>query len=316
MVTAGREFEMIRRYFQQPARYDRSVVLGIGDDCALLAATPDSLQAISVDTSIAGVHFPADADPFDIAYRALNVSLSDLAAMGAEARWFTLALTLPAINDDWLAGFSRGLFQAADNARVQLIGGDTTRGPLSITIQVQGEVPPGRALLRSGARIGDYIYVSGFLGDAGGGLAASLGQLPATAATAALLQAYLRPEPRLALGIVLRGIATSCIDISDGLLADLGHILECSRAGAEVDLDRLPLSPALLATFNRNKALELALTAGDDYQLCFTSPLGADALPVNGMHCIGRIVAGNDLRLSNRPADCQLETTGFDHFHD
>ena len=313
MQPVGVEFQIIRQYFERHACYDASVALGIGDDCALIQPTPGLLQAISVDTSIAGRHFPDDASACDIAYRSLTVSLSDLAAMGATARWFTLAISLPEIDRAWLDQFSQGLFAAAQNAGVQLVGGDTTKGPLAITIQVQGEVPMGKALLRSGAKANDHVYVSGCLGDAGAGLAVYRKTLPANAA---LLQAYLRPEPELQLGLQLPGKASSCIDVSDGLLADLSHILRASGVGAEIDLAAIPLSQALLAVMDREQALELALTAGDDYRLCFTSALSPQELGIQGMYCIGRIITEPQLRLANQPPGLQLERTGFDHFHD
>jgi len=316
MASGTGEFDLIRRYFHRPQAGKSGVTLGIGDDCALLAPTPGMLQAISVDTSIAGVHFPPDANPADIGFRALTVSLSDLAAMGATARWCTLALTLPSAGEAWLEAFSYGFFEAAEKAGVVLVGGDTTRGPLSITVQVQGEVPAGQALLRSGAKEGDYLYVSCTLGDAGAGLAVYQKHLEAGAHTNHLLQAYLRPEPELATGIALRGIASSCIDISDGLLADLGHILESSAVGAEIDLAAIPLSAALLACYEKTRALELALTAGDDYRLCFSAPLPPDSLPVPGMHCFGRITAKKGIAFRNRPAHLNISQRGFDHFHE
>lgn len=311
------EFQIIQQYFERHTRYDQSVVLGIGDDCALINASPNTLQAISVDTSIAGVHFPVDASSFDIAYRALNVSLSDLAAMGATARWFTLALTLPELNEHWLNGFSKGLFQAANNACVQLIGGDTTCGPLSITVQVQGEVPIGKALQRSGAKANDYIYVSGYLGDAGAGLAIYQKKLSSVNHNENLLNAYLRPEPQLRLGVRLCEMEiSSCIDISDGLLADLGHILSASAVGAEIDLEKIPLSKALLATIGNNHALQLALTAGDDYQLCFTSKLPPAVIGLDPCYCIGKITAQQGLQLINQPDNLQIGTLGFNHFYE
>ena len=312
----GREFQLIQQYFEQQARYDDSVALGIGDDCALITSTSNTHQAISVDTSIAGVHFPEDASSFDIAYRALNISLSDLAAMGADARWFTLALTLPDVNNDWLAGFSRGLFQAAQNANVQLIGGDTTRGPLSITVQVQGEVPIGEALKRSGAKVGDFIYVSGALGDAGAGLAVYQSGVPTSDADKQLLKAYLRPEPHLIIGVSLRKLASSCIDISDGLLADLSHVLRASSVGAEIDIQKIPLSDFMHSYTDVNRALFLALTAGDDYQLCYTSELAPDVIDLDSCFCIGKIIADQELRLINQPADFKIDSSGYDHFYE
>jgi thiamine-monophosphate kinase len=312
----GVEFQIIRQYFEKNAHYDESVALGIGDDCALIIPTPGTQQAISVDTSIAGRHFPADADPFQVAYRALNVSLSDLAAMGAKARWFTLALSLPSFDEAWLQAFSRGLFQAATNAGVQLIGGDTTKGPMSITIQVQGELPLGKALKRSGAKTGDAIYVSGYLGDAGAGLALYEQRLLKKPGSEVLLKAYLQPEPELIVGEKLLDKANSCMDISDGFLADLSHILRASHVGAEINLNNIPLSPALLAAMDKTPALVLALTAGDDYKLCFTSSLSADEIALENVYCVGRIIAEQQLVLLNPPEDFFINKTGFDHFNE
>jgi len=316
-VVQGSEFQIIQQYFERYAKYDSSVALGIGDDCALINATVNTHQAISVDTSIGGVHFPEDAPAYDIAYRALNVSLSDLAAMGAYARWFTLALTLPDLDHEWLTGFSQGLFQAADNAGVQLIGGDTTRGgSLSITVQVQGEVPAGQALKRMGAKAGDYIYVSGTLGNAGAGLAAYQNDLVSSDSNHPLIQSYLRPEPCLNIGVSLRHLASSCIDVSDGLLADLNHILKASSVGAEIDLNKIPLSDALLAAVDTNEALSLALTAGDDYQLCFTSWLAPDVIDLDNSYCIGKITANREIKLVNQPLGFKVNESGYDHFHE
>ena len=313
MQSPGLEFQIIQQFFAGHARYDASVSCGIGDDAAVIVPTLGMSQVISVDTSIAGRHFPEDADAFDVACRALNVSLSDLAAMGAKARWFTLAISLPQVDKSWLDRFTQGLFFAASRADVQLIGGDTTKGPLVITIQVQGEIPAGKALLRSGAKSGDYIYVSGYLGDAGAGLAVYRGNLPHNEV---LLQAYLHPEPELSLGLQLREKANSCIDVSDGLLADLAHILRASNVGAEVDLDRVPLSSALLDTVEHMQALKLALTAGDDYKLCFTSALSPQDLDIKSMHCIGRITENPELVLLNKPEGLEIMQSGFDHFYE
>jgi thiamine-monophosphate kinase len=285
-------------------------VLGIGDDCALLEPKANKLQAISVDTSVAGRHFPEDAAPFDIAYRSLNIALSDLAAMNAVPETFTLALTLPAFDEVFLQGFAEGLFQAANNSKVVLVGGDTTRGPLSITVQVQGSVAKNKAWLRSGAKVGDNLYVSGTLGNAAAGLKAY--QLQQNAPE--LLSAYLRPEPAFKAMEKLQGVAVnSCIDISDGLLADLGHILRQSKVGAEVDCNSLPLSEALTAFCSYQQALEYALTGGDDYRLLFSSPLSLEQMP-EGFYAIGRITDSGDLCLVNKPEPLIITSNGYDHF--
>jgi thiamine-monophosphate kinase len=310
--SLGVEFTIIRDYFAHQTQEDSSVVVGIGDDCALLLPSIDTQIAISVDTSIAGRHFPVDANAYDIAYRALNVSLSDLAAMGAIAKWFTLALTLPDYNTAWLSEFSRGLFAAAHNAKIALIGGDTTKGALSITVQVHGELPKNKALLRSGAKIGDAVYVSGSLGDAAAGLQVYQKTL---ALDELLLQAYLRPEPELLLGQQLLTKAHSCIDISDGFLADLQHILTASNVSAVIDVAKIPLSNALLNAVNQQQALQYALTGGDDYRLCFTAPEG---LNIEGYNIteVGYIVSEGELQLINQPKDVYIQSTGYDHFYE
>lgn len=308
------EFQLIHDYFQQKQNADPSVIVGIGDDCALIQSTPNTLQAISVDTSIVNRHFPEDADPFYIAARALNVSLSDLAAMGATARWFTLAISLPKMDAAWLSAFSDGLFYAAKQANISLIGGDTTQSPvLTITVQVQGEVPNHQALTRSGAKIGDTIYVSGELGNAAAGLynyQRGIQQAP-------FYQAYLNPQPQLVLGQQLIGLAHSCIDISDGLLADLGHVLTASRCAAEIDIACLPINSALIQQFGIEQAIQWALTGGDDYQLCFTSPLTPEQLSKHGIcaTAIGKIVAGSGYTLHHLPNGITIHQHGFDHFY-
>ncbi|MGI9275792.1 MAG: thiamine-phosphate kinase [Endozoicomonas sp.] len=272
------EFDLIRTYFDRPElRSHRSDVLGIGDDCALLTVPSGMQLAQSLDTLVCGVHFPRNCDPFLLGYRALAVNLSDLAAMGAEPHSFTLGLTLSESDDQWLSKFSSGLAKLAGQAGISLIGGDTTCGPLTISIQAQGLVPAGQALLRSGARAGDHIYVSGSLGDAAGALEAVLtGVTPDTCSDVSvrhLLQRYYLPSPRLALGSWLAANgATSALDISDGLLGDLGHILSTSGVGAEIDPGLIPLSKPLLHTQGEEQARQMAMTGGDDYELCFTWP--------------------------------------------
>ena len=317
MQTSGREFRVIDRYFRRSLRHNKSVNVAIGDDCAIITPTPGMQQAITIDTSIAGRHFPADAPAYLIGRRALNVSLSDLAAVGATPRWFTLALSLPAIDEIWLDDFARGLFDAADAFAVALIGGDTTRSDqLVISTQAHGELPQGEALLRSGARAGDTIYVTGPLGSAGAGLA--LYQQQKTEPKA-LLDTYLDPTPQVDSGLKLRGLASSCIDISDGLLADLGHILAASGVGASLDLAAIPLADENIQAFDNQQALQWALSAGDDYQLCFTSGHDKNTLAAHGIkncHAIGEITAEGGMAFLNRPAWLNITTTGFDHFNE
>lgn len=268
------EFELIRRFFAAAscAQAGGEVALGIGDDCALLTLPAGEQLAVSTDTLVAGVHFPDPCDPSLLAQRALGVTASDLAAMGATPIGFTLALTLPQAGADWLAAFAEGINQAAERHGLRLIGGDTTRGPLSLTLTVFGRVPAGAALRRSGARPGDLLCVGGSLGDAAAALPLVLGQqqLPAELAEL-LLASYWQPQPQLALGQALRGLASAALDISDGLLADAGHIAASSGVVLCIELARVPLSPDL-QQLPREQALRGALSGGDDYRLLFTLP--------------------------------------------
>jgi len=266
------EFELIKRFFADAGPRCEDVTLGIGDDAALVRVPDGTELVVTVDTIVAGAHFPPDTSAEDIGYRALAVNLSDIAAMGAMPAWATLALTLPAADESWLEGFCAGFFSLARAHDVTLIGGDTTAGPLTVTVQIMGHVPGGRALRRSGAQPGDLVFVSGHLGDAAAGLA--LIEKRADTSNAAhrdfLIERFLRPMPRIGLGKALRGLASATIDISDGLGADLGHILEASGVGARIDADQLPRSRALIETFEPMRAFELALAGGDDYELCLT----------------------------------------------
>lgn len=312
------EFGLIQRYFTRPPA-DGSVLLGVGDDAALLSPPAGEVLAVTVDTLVAGRHFPLNTPPAAIAHKALAVNLSDLAAMGATPRWFLLALTLPDASDAFLSEFASALFALADEAGITLVGGDTTRGPLAICITAIGSVPAGQALRRNGARPGDGIYVSGTVGDAGLGLLQAL--QPGHASLSAFEAAFVRqrldyPQPRLALGIALRGQATACLDISDGLAQDLGHILDASGVGAELDLQALPLSSAL-RTLPETQAWQLALAAGDDYELCFTAPPGfsPQALPGNvPLTRIGTVTAAPGLVLTSRGVRVEHEFSGYQHF--
>jgi thiamine-monophosphate kinase len=318
------EFELIARYFNRVTSSRRDVEKGIGDDCALLNVPEKQTLAISTDTLVAGIHFLRDIHPADLGYKAVAVNLSDLAAMGADPAWLTLALTLPEIDEDWVAAFSDSLFQLLDYYDMQLVGGDTTRGPLSMTLGIHGLVPVGRALKRSGAKPGDWIFVTGTLGDSAAGL--SLLQhrhrLNDPAVHEALIKRHLRPMPRVLQGQALRGLATSAIDISDGLISDLGHVLTASRVGARLNLDALPLSPALRDHFEPEQVLTWALSGGEDYELCFTVPevnrgaldvaLGYFGVPYT---CIGQIAPESDgLTLLENGKPRSVNLTGFDHF--
>lgn len=314
------EFELIRRYFAAApcAQAAEGVVLGIGDDCALLQPAVGQQLAVSTDTLVAGVHFPQPCDPFLLGQRALAVSVSDLAAMGAEPLGFTLALTLPEADPAWLEGFARGLSQMAAQCAIALVGGDTTRGPLSLTLSVFGQLPAGQALTRAGARPGDLLCVGGSLGDAAAALPLVLGQQAAAGAEADyLLQRYWAPQPQLALGQWLRGRATAALDISDGLLADCGHIAKASAVALQVERDSLPLSAAL-RTLAGERALDCALSGGDDYRLAFTLP--AQYLPALQAQwpeavVIGRALAGQGVQLLDG-AGRRLDppSAGYQHF--
>ncbi|MFK3705174.1 thiamine-phosphate kinase [Raoultella sp. BIGb0138] len=318
------EFSLIARYFDRVKSRRLDVETGIGDDCALLNIPDKKTLAISTDTLVAGNHFLPDIDPADLAYKALAVNLSDLAAMGAEPAWLTLALTLPEADEAWLESFSDSLFMQLNYYDMQLIGGDTTRGPLSMTLGIHGFVPPGRALKRSGAKPGDWIYVTGTPGDSAAGLAILQDRLVVESAADAdyLLARHLRPLPRVLQGQALRDLASSAIDLSDGLIADLGHILKASGCGARIDLDALPLSDALLRQVAPEQALRWALAGGEDYELCFTVPeLNRGALDVAigqlgaRFTCIGQVGAEADgLQLLQAGKPVQLDLKGYDHF--
>lgn len=274
------EFDLIEMIRRRSGIERDDVRLGIGDDAAVVAVPEGRELAIAIDTLVEGVHFPIGTAPFDIGWKALAVNLSDLAAMGATPAWALLALTLPAADSHYVESMIDGFVQLAAPHRLALVGGDTTRGPLTITVAVHGFVPPGRALKRSGARVGDVVMVTGTLGDAAAGLQcldrhgtradALLGASPGTREH--LVERLNRPTPRLAVGTALRDIATACIDVSDGLLADLAHICRASGVGAEIDAPMLPRSSALLTLFGEEAALDFALGGGDDYELCFTVP--------------------------------------------
>jgi thiamine-monophosphate kinase len=264
------EFALIQQFFTQLTVGRDDVVLGIGDDCALLQPPPEYWLAVTIDTLVADVHFFADADPQTIGHKSLAVNLSDLAALGARPAWVTLALTLPEPEHAWLAAFSRGFARLAEQHNVQLIGGDTTQGPLTITVQAHGFVPVGQGMRRAGAQVGDLIYVTGTLGDAGLALQQRLQGMAWSSISEQLRSRLERPEPRVQAGLALREIATSAIDISDGLWGDLDHILHASRCGAHIYLERLPLSPDFIAARGSEVDWQLPLTAGDDYELCFT----------------------------------------------
>ncbi|CAD5108235.1 thiamine-phosphate kinase [Zestomonas carbonaria] len=315
------EFELIRRFFAAApcAQAAAGVALGVGDDCALLQPAAGEQLAISTDTLVAGVHFPESCDPFLLGQRALAVSASDLAAMGATPLAFTLALTLPAADEAWLEGFARGLDRMARGCGLALAGGDTTRGPLCLTLTVFGRVPAGQALTRAGARPGDLLCVGGSLGDGAGALPLVLGtaQAPAQAADY-LLARYWSPQPQLALGEWLRGRASAALDISDGLLADCGHISRASKVAVHIDRERLPLSAALLDLHGREAALQHALSGGDDYRLAFSLPpalLAELRAAWPEVTVIGRVEAGEGVHLLDAGGgELRPPSAGYQHF--
>jgi len=313
------EFDLIARYFSRPVR---RAVLGGGDDCALLAPTPGMQWAVSMDALVEGRHFLSTVPPAALGHKALAVNLSDLAACGARPQAFTLALTLPRVDEAFLAGLAQGLYALADAHDIELVGGDTTAGPLNLCITVMGEVPPGQALRRSGARVGDELWVSGTLGDARLALEAFRHTIELDgAAFTQVRRAMEWPQPRVALGQALRGLASAAIDISDGLAGDLGHVLRASGVGACLQFDALPRS-AVLAAQPESRQRQCLLTGGDDYELLFTAPSEAHAAVLAAgersstpVTCIGRIEAQPGLRVvdgQGRPVSSA--ELSFDHF--
>jgi len=303
------EFDLIRRFFGRRSK-GRGVVTGIGDDGAVLEAQSGFQQVQVIDTLVEGVHFPSSAGPFDIGFRVVAVNLSDIAAMGAIPRWMTLALTLASQDEDWVSDFAAGLFAAADEFDVVLVGGDTTSGGQVVaTVHITGEVEAGTALLRSGARPGDHIYVSGTVGDA----AAGLDLLQRGARDDALCKRFLRPHARIALGRQLRGRASAAIDLSDGLAGDLAKLLDASGAGGTVDIEQLPLSTALGARFDIDAQRQFALAGGDDYELCFTAR-PADVADIDGITGIGVVTAGTGLTCRLHGDIVEVDDSGYRHF--
>ncbi len=318
------EFSLIEKYFQRASSRE-DVILGIGDDAAILSVPGGHDLVAAIDTLVAGVHFPENTSPFDIGYKSLAVNLSDLAAMGATPAWATLALTLPEAGADWLEQFARGFFVAADEHNVALVGGDTTRGPLTISVQLQGYVPSGMAVRRAGAKAGDRILVTGTVGDAGLGLACVSGERAGEDEFVAQVVARLnRPSARVAAGQALREQASAMIDLSDGLLADLQHILDASQCGAQVNIDALPRSTAFrqLVSQDDDRWHALPLTAGDDFELLFCAP--EHAMPAIAalarqldlpMTDIGVIEANTGLRCLDQQGKLyQPSSFGYQHF--
>lgn len=315
------EFSLIDRFFNAQTMSREDVAIGIGDDAAVLNVPPDQQLVAAVDTLVAGVHFPASATAASIGHKALAVNLSDLAAMGARPTWALLALTLPAIDEVWVQEFAAGFFTLAKRFNVALVGGDTTQGPLSVSVQLFGCVPKGQAIQRRGAQPGDQIYVTGTLGDAGLALRQILADAHCPEALALRLH---MPEPRVHLGESLRGLATAAIDVSDGLLADLGHILSRSNVGARIRADHVPRSAAFQTQLSNTDDdwYALPLSAGDDYELCFTVPLSRSAA-VHGLadrwQCavthLGEIVDEPGLKCVYEDGSAYVDRgRGYEHF--
>ena len=318
------EFDLIDKYFVRPTP---SAVLGPGDDCALVQPTPGKQLAVTTDMLVAGTHFLPDTDPKNLGWKALAVNISDLAAMGAQPRWVTLAGALPAVDEGWIARFAEGFFACAAEYGVDVIGGDTTKGPLNVCITAMGEVEPGHALRRDGARVGEQIWVSGRPGLASLGLAHLQGKVKLPEPWPRLCVGALeKPRPRVALGLALNGIASAAIDVSDGLLADLGHIAERSGCAAAVKLVQLPHLPKgdSYDADLRRIALECQLSGGDDYELCFTAP-GTHSLAIAQiaatlelpLWCIGEMVAGHTGEVTVFDPDgkpVEFDSKGYDHF--
>jgi thiamine-monophosphate kinase len=319
------EFELIRRFFirDEKPRRESGVILGIGDDAALLDLPKGTDLVAAVDTIVAGRHFPEDADARSVGHRALAVNLSDIAAMGATPLWATLALTMPGVDPDWLTRFAAGFLDLADAHAVALVGGDTTRGPLSISVQILGHVPHGAALRRSGAQAGDLLAVSGTLGDAAAGLAMleAASRRAGSRAEDELIRRFEYAEPRVQLGLSARGIASAAMDLSDGLVGDLPKLALASGLAARVSVDLLPLSAAMKAAANPDQALDWALAGGDDYELLFAvhpkrfAELEAAADRLNLMlTAIGELSTGAGVTWSRNGKKFVPSVSGFDHF--
>ncbi|MCU7555764.1 thiamine-phosphate kinase [Alteromonas sp. ASW11-19] len=318
-----KEFDLIGRYFSEGGHQRKDVVVGIGDDCAVTTVAENQQLAVTTDTLVAGVHFLADAPARSIAHKAVAVNLSDLAAMGAEPAWISLSLSLPELQESWLEEFVSGLYELTQYYSVQLIGGDTVRGPMALTITAQGFIPPGSALQRSQARPGDWLYVTGTLGDAGAGLDILQDKLIAQGEERDfLVKRHQYPTPRVAAGTALRRTASACIDVSDGLLADLSHILRQSGCGACVHVDKLPISRALRHVTDIEQAYQYALAAGDDYELIFTvseeqrGNLETSLASTNvKATCIGQLTGHREnieLKLNNQPYRLPAKA-GYEH---
>jgi thiamine-monophosphate kinase len=319
-----KEFELIKHFFTKQAVKRKDVELGIADDCAVLAPIENQNIVVTTDTLVAGVHFPHQTDAKAIGHKAVAVNLSDIAAMGAKPSWLSLAITLPEVNELWIKDFCTGVFELCDFYNVELIGGDTTQGPLSITITAQGITPQDSYLQRSGAKAGDWLYVTGELGDAALALQHITGKVDIEAQAFKVIRTKLDyPKPRVLAGQMLREYASSAIDLSDGLIADLGHLCQASNVGASLVLDALPLSTIMRDSLLQDDAIKLALSGGDDYELLFTvsedNKVGMETAMSHAgtpVSCIGQLNASHTITttLNNKPIS--INTEGFEHFAD
>lgn len=317
-----KEFDLIKKYFTEQLIKRKDVVLGIGDDCAIVKPIEGKQVAITTDTLVAGVHFPLETSPRAIGHKSVVVNLSDLAAMGAEPAWISLAVTLPNVDEAWIEEFCAGVFDVCEYYNVQLIGGDTTQGPLSITITAQGVLPDDKYISRAGAKPGDWVYVTGEIGDAALALQHIQGKVTLDLAYQEnALKRLNFPKPRILAGQAIRGYASSAIDLSDGLISDIAHICNSSNVGANIVLDNLPISDANINTLGLNKARELALKGGDDYELLFTvSENNKVALETsmsntrNVITCIGQINASGKITVTLDSKPVSINASGYEHF--
>ncbi len=315
------EFALIRRFFDRPMQ-DDSVRLGIGDDAALIMPEPGHDLVCAVDTIVAGIHYPDDLPPFDVGYRSVAINISDIAAMGGRPRWMTLALTIPNADTGWLSLFAEGLFTAAAEANVSLVGGDTTRGQTTVvSVHLMGDVDPDKAIRRSGAKPDDSIFVTGTPGDAAAGLSLLKSGSDQTGESEYLIGRFVRPTVRVAFASSIARIASAAIDLSDGLYADLQKLLVASQAGAIVDISQLPLSAEMLAKFDYDDAVNFALAGGDDYELCFTASRSDDAevhalAKQNQLQAtrIGEVVSGDSISCTRDGAPFEYTDPGYRHF--
>jgi thiamine-monophosphate kinase len=317
-----KEFELIKRFFSEQAIKRKDVVLGIGDDCAIVTPSERQNIAITTDTLVAGVHFPHETSARAIGHKSIAVNLSDLAAMGAEPSWISLAITMPEIDEDWVKEFCAGVFELCEYYNVQLIGGDTTQGPLSITVTAQGLIPINKHLTRSGAKAGDWVYVTGEIGDAALALKYIFKEVDVAAEYRESVQRSLDfPTPRILAGQALRGYASAAIDLSDGIISDLGHICSASKVGANIVLDDLPISNALRDSVDVEDAFEMALVGGDDYELLFTvsedNKVGMEtalANTGNTITCIGQINRSEKITTTLNSKPVAINAKSFEHF--